>query len=57
MRKAFDVLNHDILLGKLNADDIVILFCHDNFGMCQRMIQSNFDTLTEWCLDNGIVIN
>ena len=39
------------------ADDIVILVCHDNFGMCQRMIQANFDTLTEWCHDNGIVIN
>jgi Reverse transcriptase (RNA-dependent DNA polymerase) len=39
------------------ADDIVILFCHENFDMCQRMIQSNFDILTEWCHDNGIVIN
>jgi hypothetical protein len=54
MNDLFPLIKCKILMF---ADDIVILFCHDNFGMCQRMIQANFDTLSEWCHDNGIVIN
>jgi exonuclease III len=39
------------------ADDIVILFAHKNFNTCQQMIQTEFNVLSEWCHDNGLVIN
>ena len=51
MNDLFPLLNKCFV--NIFADDIVILYPHKDFAVCQSVIQSEFNIVTEWCHDNG----